>query len=432
MDGAVVDVNEPPHPSPQKAHCIEAVIDRVVVREGVRPRLAESINLAVRHGEGLVMASREEKQGGQAVWRDELFSVLYACPDCKVGYEELEPRTFSFNSPYGACPLCDGLGSRVAFDPELVAPRPELSLADGAIAPWKDISPAVLRRLKNFLRPWMTAAGVNWSTPLAKLKPKMLEQLLGGDGKDFPGALTLLEKEYATTSSEARRQRLETFRGEVVCPECKGARLRPEARAVRFAGRAIHEATAMTVEAARRFFASFSPTPQQEPIARPILREIMARLDFLDNVGLEYLTLDRAAGTLSGGELQRVRLATGLGSGLVGVCYVLDEPSIGLHPRDNRRLIAALRSLQSRGNTVVVVEHDETIMREADWLVDLGPAAGRHGGCVVAQGTPARSGRGRLPHGPVAFRPPADSHSPAAPRHRPRDQSPSKAPRRTT
>ncbi len=266
-----------------------------------------------------------------------------------------------------------------------------------------------MRRLKIFLRPWMTAAGLNWSTPLEKLNPKALEQLLRGDGKDFPGVLVLLEKEYATTSSEARRQRLEAFRGEVVCPECKGARLRPEARAVRFAGRAIHETTAMTVAAARQFFASFSPTPQQEPIARPILREIMARLDFLDNVGLEYLTLDRPAGTLSGGELQRVRLASGLGSGLVGVCYVLDEPSIGLHPRDNRRLIAALRNLQSRGNTVVVVEHDETIMREADWMVDLGPAAGRHGGCVVAQGTPTEvaaadsptgqwlSGRQRMP-----------------------------------
>ena len=231
VDGAVVDVNEPPELTPQKAHSIEAVIDRVVVREGIRARLAESINLAVRHGEGLVMASHEEKKGGQAVWHDDLFSVLFACPDCKVGYEELEPRTFSFNSPYGACTACDGLGSCVAFDPDLIAPRPALSLNEGAIPRWKDVSPAVMRRLKSVLRPWMAAAGVNWSTPLLDLKPKTREQLLRGDGKDFPGVLVLLEKEYATTSSEARRRGMEAFRGEVVCPECKGARLRPEARA---------------------------------------------------------------------------------------------------------------------------------------------------------------------------------------------------------
>ena len=385
----MVDVNDPPELARQKSHHIEAVIDRVVVREGVANRLAESINLAVRHGDGLVLASHEEKRSaGQPVWHDELFSTQYACPDCKIGYEELEPRTFSFNSPYGACPACEGLGSRVTFDPELILPNLDLSLADGAIVPWKDAPPAA-RKLKHSLRTWMAAAGFRWNTPLAKLKPKTLEQLLHGDGGDFPGVLLLLEKEYAATVSEPKRQRLEALRGEVICAECKGARLRPEARAVRVGGKPIHEVTALTVTAAREFFAALAPPPQQQPVAQPILREIASRLEFLDRVGLEYLTLDRPAATLSGGELQRVRLASGLGSGLVGVCYVLDEPSIGLHPRDNGRLVEALRHLQARGNTVVVVEHDETIMRQADWLVDLGPAAGRNGGRVVAQGTPA-------------------------------------------
>jgi len=395
VDGAIVDLNNPPELTRQKSHNIEAVIDRVVVREGLRSRLAESINLAVRHGDGLVMASHEEKRStGEAVWHDELFSTQYACPDCKVGFEELEPRTFSFNSPYGACPLCEGLGSRVTFDPDLVMPNRELSLADGAIVPWKDASPAALRKLKRHLRDWMAAVGFRWNVPLAKLKPNVFEQFLHGDGKEFDGLLVMLEKEYATTISEPKRQRLETLRGEVTCPECKGARLRPEARAVRVNGRAINEVTALTVGGARRFFQEYSPPESQQPVAQPILREIIARLEFLDHVGLEYLTLDRPAGTLSGGELQRVRLASGLGSGLVGVCYVLDEPSIGLHPCDNQRLIDALRNLQSRGNTVVVVEHDETIMRQADWLVDLGPAAGLRGGRIVAQGTPQQVAAG--------------------------------------
>ncbi len=365
-----------------------------------------------------MLAASEEKTAAGPVWRDRLFSTQYACPNCKTSYEELEPRTFSFNSPYGACPRCEGLGSRVAFDPELVLPEVNLSLADGAIAPWRDDSPAALRKRRKQLDPFLIKAGVGWDAPLVTLSAKRRGELLYGSGKRFGGVLQMLEKEYATTGSEAKRQRLETFRGEVVCPECGGARLRPEARSVFIAGRAIHEFTALPVAAARQFFAAsesvevppgsikprlvVAPLAQpgattgrgfvfdehQRPIAQPILAELAARLDFLDRVGLGYLTLDRPAGTLSGGELQRVRLAAGLGSGLVGVCYVLDEPSIGLHPRDNGRLIDVLGQLQSRGNTVLVVEHDEAIMRRADWLVDLGPGAGRHGGRVVAQGTP--------------------------------------------
>ena len=230
VDGQVIDVNSPPALVAQKSHTIEAVIDRVVVREGVRERIAESINLAVQHGDGLVLATHEEKTAGGSVWHDRLFSTQYACPNCKIGYEELEPRTFSFNSPYGACPKCEGLGSRVAFDPELVLPDASLSLAAGAIAPWKGETPAALRKHQNHLRPFLAKAGVRWSTPLEKLTPKLRDQLLHGAGKRFLGVLGMLEKEYATTISETKRQRLEAFRGEVVCKECGGTRLRPEAR----------------------------------------------------------------------------------------------------------------------------------------------------------------------------------------------------------
>ena len=391
VDGAIIDVNEPPELVAQKTHHIEAVIDRIVVRDGVRPRLAESIQLAVKHGDGLVLASYEQRRrSGETVWRDELFSTQYACPNCRLSYEELEPRTFSFNSPYGACPTCEGLGARVAFDPDLILPDRQLSLAGGAIAPWKGLSPGSMRKHREHLRPWLEAARIDAKTPLAEWKPKQFEQFLHGDEKQFHGILAMLEKEYETTASEPKRQRLDAFRGQVVCPQCKGARLRPEARAVLIAGRAIHQITAMTVVAARELLASLTFPEEHRPIAQPILGEIVARLAFLDNVGLEYLTLDRPAESLSGGELQRVRLASSLGSGLVGVCYVLDEPSIGLHPRDNQRLIETLENLEAQGNTVVVVEHDETIMRRADWLVDLGPGAGRHGGRIVAQGTPAQ------------------------------------------
>jgi len=400
VDGQIVAVDDPPSLVAQKTHNIEAIIDRVVVREGVRKRIAESINLAVRHGDGLVLATHEQKTAGESRWHDRLFSTQYACPNCKISYEEMEPRTFSFNSPYGACPSCEGLGSHVAFDPDLVLPNLGLSLAAGAIVPWKGETPGAAKKHQQHLSDFLAKAGTRWNSPLEKLTPKFLNQLLHGSGKRFVGVLAMLEKEYATSTSETKRRRLESFRGEVICKECNGARLRPEARNVFVAEKAIHEVAAMTVVDARRFFEALANPGASSagegacfaeplrPIAQPILGEIVARLDFLDRVGLGYLTLDRPAGTLSGGELQRVRLAAGLGSGLVGVCYVLDEPSIGLHPRDNQRLIDVLRDMQSRGNTVVVVEHDEAIMRRVDWLVDLGPGAGRHGGRVVAEGTP--------------------------------------------
>ena len=399
IDGLVVEVGEPPELVPQKAHTIEAVVDRIVIREGVQSRLAESIRLAIRHSDGLVVASFEDRGGDQPQWRDELFSTLYACPDCKIGFEEIQPRTFSFNSPYGACPKCDGLGIRVGFDPELVVPDPLLSLEEGAVAAWKGARPATARKYRELLKPWTDTNVGSWTTPLADLKPKARQQLFDGDGKDFCGLLVLLEKEYATTINEARRQTLEAFRGQLTCPECKGARLRPEARAVRIAGKAIHEATAASVLAARTFFQGLSFPEDRRAIARPIVGEIVSRLDFLAQVGLGYLTLDRPAETLSGGELQRVRLASGLGSGLVGVGYVLDEPSIGLHPRDNQRLIEALLALKARGNTVLVVEHDEAIMRgQIGWWTSV-PARDATAGRSSPKARPRRlpAIRPRLP-----------------------------------
>ncbi|HUY92408.1 MAG TPA: excinuclease ABC subunit UvrA [Pirellulales bacterium] len=389
VDGEVYDLDAAPTLAPRKNHTIEAVVDRLVLRDSVRPRLAESIQLALRHGEGLVAVTYLPPGASPADgWQETLYSTEHSCPKCLLSYEELEPRTFSFNSPYGACPVCEGLGLQTAFDPELVAPDATLSLAAGAIAPWRNGAPAAAERHCRQLGTF-SSNEMKWNAPLEKLRPKDRSALFGGDGRDFPGVIALLEHEYESAKSDAARQRLEAFRGELVCPACGGARLRPEARSVRVCGKAIHEITALPVDAARQFFAGLEFGEQQQPVATPIVAEIMSRLDFLVQVGLDYLSLDRPADTLSGGELQRIRLATGIGSGLVGVCYILDEPSIGLHPRDNGRLIEALRNLQHQGNSVLVVEHDEAIMHEADHLIDVGPGAGLHGGQIVAQGAPA-------------------------------------------
>jgi excinuclease ABC subunit A len=392
VDGEVFDMDHLPELAPRKAHTIEAVVDRIVVREGAQSRVAESLNLALKHGDGAVVALWI-KPGADASslsgWNERLFSTLYACPTCKTSFPELEPRSFSFNSPYGACPKCEGLGSRVEFDLELLLPDETLSRASGVIAPWKNGGVAAEKRHHNWLEPFVKLSGVEWTTPLAEFKPKARQQLLNGDGKKFLGLMTLLEKEYVTATKPADRERLEAFRSRQICNECGGARLRPEARAVRIGGKAIHEITAMTVRQATSFFAGLtSQLPEENlPIAQPLVSEIGKRLDFLERVGVDYLALDRPADTLSGGEMQRVRLATGIGAGLVGVCYVLDEPSIGLHPRDNSRLIEALVDLQRQGNTVLVVEHDEAMMRAAEHLIDIGPGAGVHGGQIVAQGT---------------------------------------------
>jgi excinuclease ABC subunit A len=396
VDGQVYELDQFPVLAPRRLHHIEAVIDRVVIRPGINVRLAESLRTALRLGAGVVVAcfdrgGGESPQRGESTWEERLFSTVYACPRCQVSFEEIEPRTFSFNSPYGACPSCEGLGVRMAFDPELIIPRLDLSLEEGAIAPWKGASAAATRSCVAALESFLSARQVSAHAPLSSLHHALREQLLYGDTKSkFAGVIALLEKEYSTTLRHNRRQQLEAFRGWVACRTCLGSRLREEARHVRLAGMAIHEITALAVSDARSFFANLAFEPREQPIAQPLLVELQKRLDFLAHVGVGYLTLERPADTLSGGELQRVRLATGIGSGLVGVCYVLDEPSIGLHQRDNQRLIDALRGLQQQGNTVLVVEHDEAMMRQADWLIDMGPAAGAAGGRLVAEGPLAR------------------------------------------
>ncbi|MDP6443553.1 MAG: excinuclease ABC subunit UvrA [Pirellulaceae bacterium] len=417
IDEHVYEVDQFPELEPRKVHQIDAIVDRVIIREGIRSRVAESINLALRHGDGVMSICYLDEAAADddhphGVWRDKLFSTLYACPNCEVSYEELEPRTFSFNSPYGVCSDCEGFGAKEQFDLDLVIPDWTLSLADGAVATWRGLTDAALAKRKSEFKPLEKLKGFSWTEPFDQLRPSIVEKLVHGDGKQFLGLMTLLEKEYSTATRSNRLEALNTFRGDVVCPSCEGSRLRPESTSVRFQGSAIHEITRMTVAEAREFFQAHPVIDEDEDIAGPLIEEIDKRLEFLAKVGVDYLTLDRPAETLSGGELQRVRLATSIGSSLVGVCYVLDEPSIGLHPRDNERLISALRDLQALGNTVLIVEHDEAMMRAADQLIDIGPGAGAEGGLVIAQGTPADVSKdeasltGRYLRGEEAIAPP--------------------------
>jgi excinuclease ABC subunit A len=396
IDGEVYDIEHLPELAPRKLHHIEAVVDRIIIRPGIEARLGESVQLAVNHGEGLVVAcyyleekKKSEDKTPEGQWRDELFSTIYACPKCNLSYEELEPRTFSFNSPYGACPTCDGLGVREEFDPELVMPDFDLSLADGGIAPWRTATPAVWKQIQLTLESFLKSLGADLQTPLSEFSDTSMNKLLHGDARSkFSGILTMLEKEHATATRKGRLEQLTAFRGHIVCRDCLGSRLRAEASSVRIGDHTIAEITSLSVSDARTFFDELKFADRDEPIATPLLTEIRKRLEFLAKVGVNYLTLNRPADTLSGGESQRVRLATSIGSGLVGVCYVLDEPSIGLHQRDNQRLIDALRDLQDQGNTVIVVEHDEAMIRQADELIDIGPGAGADGGRIMAQGPP--------------------------------------------
>ena len=391
VDGEVCELDRVPPLSPKKPHTIEAVVDRIILKPDGDARLAESIRLAVKQGDGVVVACYYDSPAGVTsaggVWRDELFSTRFACPQCELSYAELEPRTFSFNSPYGACPLCEGMGARVEFDPELVLPDPSLSLEHGAIAPWRRHKPSG-RAGYDALDGYLGRAGCRTDQPLADWPRGAVERLLQGDGEAFSGLLLLLEKELATAVDTERREELESYRGPVRCTACAGSRLRPEARQVRLAGLGIHEFVELSVREAWERCRAWEFPAAEQLVAEPLVSAVRRRLEFLRRVGVDYLTLDRSTDTLSGGELQRVRLATGIGSGLVGVCYILDEPSIGLHQRDNQRLIDALRDLQRQGNTVLVVEHDESMMRQADWLVDMGPGAGREGGRVIAAGPP--------------------------------------------
>ncbi|WP_026583512.1 excinuclease ABC subunit UvrA [Bacillus sp. J33] len=397
VDGEMMDLSEEIELEKNKKHSIEVVVDRIVVKEGVAPRLADSLETALNLGNGKVLVD--------VIGEEELlFSENHACPQCGFSIGELEPRMFSFNSPFGACPDCDGLGSKLEVDLDLVIPNKELTLKQGAIAPWEPTSsqyyPQLLEAVCNHY-------GIDMDIPVKDLPEHLLEKILYGSEKDniyfryendfgqvrenyirFEGVIRNVERRYKETSSDYIREQMEKYMAEHPCPGCKGYRLKPETLAVLIDGKHIGHVTAFSIEEAFSFFDNLNLSEKEMKIANLIFREIKERLGFLINVGLDYLTLSRAAGTLSGGEAQRIRLATQIGSRLTGVLYILDEPSIGLHQRDNDRLIDTLKNMRDIGNTLIVVEHDEDTMVAADYLIDVGPGAGVHGGQIVSAGTP--------------------------------------------
>ncbi|MDD4018716.1 MAG: excinuclease ABC subunit UvrA, partial [Kiritimatiellae bacterium] len=401
VDGQMLALDDVPKLDKNKAHTVEAVVDRLVAGDAVRSRLTDSIELALKLGEGLIRVQSVRPDGKE---REELFSEKNACPDCSISFEELKPRSFSFNSPYGACPVCSGLGAQLVFDEERVVPDRSLSLAEGAILPWRRGGFRMVVYYKHLLKAVAAAYDIDMDAPYEELPETFRQVLLHGSGeepvplrfwmrgawrkteKPFEGVLPSLVRRYSESEIDEVREKLRQFMSSQACPACRGARLRPESRACTVAGRSIVDVMAMTVKQSVAFFEGLTVTPAEERVVAEVLKEIRRRLKFLSDVGLGYLSLERESSTLSGGEMQRIRLATQIGSGLVGVLYVLDEPTIGLHPRDNERLINMLHQLQRRGNTVVIVEHDEEMIRSADYIVDLGPGAGRQGGEVVYQG----------------------------------------------
>ncbi|SFB21962.1 MULTISPECIES: excinuclease ABC subunit UvrA [unclassified Bacillus (in: firmicutes)] len=397
VNGEMQDIGDEITLEKNKKHNIEVVIDRIVVKEGVAARLADSLETALRLSDGKVII---DVMGEEEL----LFNETHACPHCGFSIGELEPRMFSFNSPFGACPDCDGLGSTLEVDADLVIPNKDLTLRKHAIAPWEPTSsqyyPQLLEAVCNHF-------GIDMDTPVKDLPQAQIDIILNGsDSKkvyfryendfgqirenyiQFEGVLRNIERRYKETSSDYIREQMEKYMAQHPCPTCKGYRLKKESLAVLIAGRHAGEITALSIEEADQFFAGLTLTEKEMQIAKLIFREIRERLGFLINVGLDYLTLSRAAGTLSGGEAQRIRLATQIGSRLTGVLYILDEPSIGLHQRDNDRLIGTLQNMRDIGNTLIVVEHDEDTMLAADYLIDVGPGAGVHGGQIVSAGTP--------------------------------------------
>jgi excinuclease ABC subunit A len=396
IDGQMHELAETVELDKNKKHTIEVVVDRLIIKDGIESRLADSIETALGLAEDVV---RVEIIDGAS----QLFSEQHACVECGVSYPEITPRMFSFNNPYGACDSCSGLGTKMYFDMDLVVPNSGLSIREGAIAPWESRTgywyQQILEALAEHYKFELT-------TPFAKLPEDVRKAILDGSGeeevrfffdqggrrhfynKKFEGVLPNLERRYRETDSDAVRENLERYMNIMPCPSCKGARLRPESLHVRVSGKNMQEVVAQSINQATDFFTNLELTEKEAEIGRRILKEVRERLSFLSHVGLEYLTLDRASGTLSGGEGQRIRLATQVGSSLVGVLYILDEPSIGLHQRDNRRLLETLKKLRDMGNTVLVVEHDEETILEADHVIDMGPAAGVLGGEIVAEGTP--------------------------------------------
>jgi len=379
VNGELRELSEEIELAKTKKHTIEVVVDRLVVRDTLGSRLNDSLETALRLAEGVVQV--EVVDGPSHV-----FSERLACAACGISFPEVSPRMFSFNNPYGACPDCGGIGSRYEIDPALVVPNPARSLKDGALAPWANTAGSTFKQTLAVLA---RRYKFDLATPWGKLPKKTRDIVLHGEpGDGFEGAVKILERRYKETLSPEVRQELEHFMALRDCPACQGSRLRPETLAVKIAGRSIADVVRFSIKSARQFFDTLALSERDAQIARRVLKEIRERLGFLAHVGLEYLTLDRAAATLSGGEGQRIRLATQIGSSLVGVLYILDEPSIGLHQRDNSRLLDTLKRLRDLGNTVLVVEHDEETIRSADFVVDLGPGAGELGGHVVAVGTP--------------------------------------------
>jgi excinuclease ABC subunit A len=397
VNGEMVELTDDIELEKNKKHSIEVVVDRIVVKEGVESRLADSLEAALKLGEGRVIIDVMEQE-------ELLFSELHACPQCGFSIGELEPKMFSFNSPFGACPECDGLGAKLEVDVDLVIPNWELTLRQHAIAPWEPTSsqyyPQLLESVCNHY-------GVDMDIPVKDIPKHLMDKILhGSDGEEiyfryendfgqvrenyvpFEGIIKNVERRYHDTSSDYIREQMEKYMAEQPCPGCKGYRLKKESLAVLISGKHVGEVTSFSINEAHEFFSSLELTEKEMQIARMIFREIEERLGFLINVGLDYLSLSRSAGTLSGGEAQRIRLATQIGSRLTGVLYILDEPSIGLHQRDNDRLIATLQNMRDIGNTLIVVEHDEDTMIAADYLIDIGPGAGVHGGEIISAGSP--------------------------------------------
>ncbi|GCE75910.1 UvrABC system protein A [Cellulomonas biazotea] len=401
VDGEVVQLTEPPTLEKKLKHDIEVVVDRLVARDGVQRRLTDSVETALGLAGGLLVIELVDADTDDPT-RERRFSENRACPnDHVLTLDEIEPRTFSFNAPYGACPECTGIGSRLEVDPDLVVPDEDLSLDEGAVAPWAQVSSEYFTRVLGALAQDM---GFSTTVPWRALPQRARDAVLFGQNHEvkvryknrwgrersystgFEGVITFLERRHSETESDWSKEKYEAYMREVPCPVCSGARLKPEVLAVRVGGKSIAQVCDLPIREARAFLDQLELGERERAIAAQVLKEIQARLGFLLDVGLDYLSLTRPAATLSGGEAQRIRLATQIGSGLVGVLYVLDEPSIGLHQRDNRRLIDTLTRLRDLGNTLIVVEHDEDTIRTADWIVDIGPGAGEHGGRVVHSG----------------------------------------------
>ena len=404
VDGETYDLDSVPELDKNKKHTVNVVIDRIIIKEGIRSRLFDSFESALRLSDGYAIA---DVIGGEPI----PFSEQYACPICGFTVGELEPRLFSFNAPTGACPECEGLGLKLEVDIDLVVPDQTKTLKEGAIVPWNPISSQYYPQM---LEQFCKSVGIDMDTPFNKLSKKQQQQILYGNGETpfhfhyendfggirdvdvpFEGVINNISRRYRETNSDFTREQMRKYMTELPCPICHGYRLNQRALAVKIDGRNIGEVSALLISDSLEFFKNIKLSAQKNEIAKPILKEIIDRLTFMKNVGVEYLTLSRSARTLSGGEAQRIRLATQIGSNLSGVMYVLDEPSIGLHQRDNDRLIESLKAMRDLGNTLIVVEHDEDTMRAADYIVDIGPGAGENGGQVMAAGTPKQIMRSR-------------------------------------